>query len=94
MKTYATYILASRTKVLYIGVTSDLERRIYEHKHKLTEGFTTKYNVDRLVFFETTSDANAAITREKQLKGWTRAKKKALVETANPTWRDLSEDWY
>ena len=78
---------------MYIGVTNDLERRLYEHKHQLADGFTEKYNVHKLVYFETTSDIHAALEREKQLKRWKRAKKNALVETMNPVWRDLSEDW-
>jgi putative endonuclease len=80
--------------VLYIGVTNNLERRVYEHKKKLHKGFTQKYNVDRLVYFEETADVTAAIEREKQLKRWVRRRKAALVETMNPDWRDLAEDWY
>ncbi len=78
---------------MYIGVTSNLERRLYEHKQELVDGFTKKYHVHKLVYYEQTSDVRAAIAREKELKGWLRAKKNALVETMNPTWRDLSEDW-
>ena len=91
---YFVYILTNwNNKVMYIGVTNDLERRLYEHKHQLADGFTEKYNVHKLVYFETTSDIHAALEREKQLKRWKRAKKNALVETMNPVWRDLSEDW-
>jgi putative endonuclease len=79
--------------VLYIGVTSNLERRIVEHRQKLVPGFTEKYNVNKLVYFEQTNDAISAITREKQLKKWRREKKNALVDSVNPTWRDLSAEW-
>ncbi|MBS7261059.1 MAG: GIY-YIG nuclease family protein [Treponema sp.] len=75
---------------MYIGMTNDLTRRISEHKSGLIEGFTKKYHVHKLVYFESTEDVNNAIKREKQLKGWTRAKKNALVETVNPEWKDLS----
>jgi putative endonuclease len=85
--------MASRSRTLYTGVTNDLERRIYEHKQKLVPGFTAKYNIDRLVYFETTDDINAAIYREKQIKGWLRSKKLALIASVNPTWDDLSEAW-
>ena len=92
---YYVYILTNHlSTVLYIGVTSDLERRVFEHKKKLVAGFTSKYNLDRLVYFEDTEDVQAAIGREKQLKGWLRRRKAALVETMNPDWRDLSEGWY
>jgi putative endonuclease len=91
---YFVYILASKSRRLYVGVTNDLERRIYEHKQKLADGFTKMYKIDRLVHFEETSDALAAIEREKQIKGLLRAKKIALIESDNPTWEDLSEAWY
>ncbi len=92
--TYYVYILTNKSdRVMYIGVTSNLERRLYEHKQELVDGFTKKYHVHKLVYYEQTSDVRAAIAREKELKGWLRAKKNALVETMNPTWRDLSEDW-
>ncbi len=95
MNTYYVYILCNwNHKVLYIGVTNNLERRVYEHKNKLIEGFTSKYNVNKLVYFEDASDIKAAITREKQLKGWNREKKNNLIETMNPDWKDLSESWY
>jgi putative endonuclease len=94
MRYYYVYILTNwNGKVLYIGITSDLERRIYEHKNGLIKGFTSKYYVNRLVYFEQTTDVNAAITREKQLKGWTREKKNRLVESVNPEWKDLSLEW-
>jgi putative endonuclease len=79
--------------VLYIGVTNNLERRIYEHKESVLPSFTSKYNLGRLVYYEQTTDINAAIRREKQLKGWLRIKKVALIESMNPEWINLSEDW-
>jgi putative endonuclease len=91
---YFVYILASKSRRLYVGVTNDLERRIYEHKQKLADGFTKTYKIDRLVHFEETSDALAAIEREKQIKGLLRVKKIVLIESGNPTWEDLSEAWY
>lgn len=78
--------------VLYTGVTNNLERRVYEHKNKLTDGFTKKYNINKLVFFETTNDIKSAIAREKQIKGWLRIKKIKLIETANPEWNNLSNE--
>ena len=92
---YYVYILTNTyNTVLYIGVTNNLERRLYEHKNKLVDGFTKKYNLHKLVYFDTTTDVRSAIEREKQLKGWARAKKNALIESINPDWTDLSEDWY
>jgi putative endonuclease len=94
MSNYYIYVLTNKNhKVMYVGVTNDLMRRIQEHKQKKISGFTKKYNVDQLVYFEHTQDANAAVAREKQLKGWLRIKKNELVETMNPSWRDLSEEW-
>jgi putative endonuclease len=91
---YYVYILANwSNKVLYTGVTNDLERRVYEHKNKLIKGFTEKYNVNKLVYFDTTTDVRAAIEREKQIKGWTRHKKDDLVNSINPQWKDLSENF-
>lgn len=91
---YYVYILTNWTnKVLYTGVTNDLERRIYEHKNKLIKGFTEKYNINKLVYFDGTTDIKAAITREKQIKGWTRQKKNNLIESVNPQWKDLSENF-
>ncbi len=91
---YFVYILSNwDDSVLYIGVTGNLSRRLYEHQNGLVEGFTKKYNVHKLVYFENTNDVYSAISREKQLKGWARAKKNALISQMNPTWRDLSEDW-
>ena len=91
---YYVYVMTSRNRTLYIGVTSDLTRRVFEHKQQLTTGFTKKYKVSSLVFFETTSDVEVAIAREKQLKGWRRSKKVALIESTNPGWNDLSLGWY
>ena len=92
---YYVYIMANFTnKVLYIGVTNDLERRVFEHKNKLIKGFTQRYNVKKLVYFETTSNIDSAIEREKQLKGWIREKKDELIKSLNPKWTDLSSDWF
>jgi putative endonuclease len=92
-KIFCVYVLASqRNGTLYIGVTSDLIQRVWQHKTKLVPGFTTKYGVDKLVYFERTESAEAAIQREKQLKKWNRAWKLQLIETGNPDWRDLYED--
>jgi putative endonuclease len=91
---YYVYLLTNQNnKVMYIGVTNNLERRVYEHKMKLVPGFTEKYNVNKLVYFEETSDVRAAIAREKEIKKWRREKKNNLVIAANPEWRDLSEGW-
>ncbi|MHB1368336.1 MAG: GIY-YIG nuclease family protein [Eubacteriales bacterium] len=88
---YYVYILTNMdNKVLYIGVTSNILRRISEHKNNIHKGFTSKYNVYKLVYYEYTTDIIAAINREKQLKGWIRAKKIQLIENKNPDWRDLS----
>jgi putative endonuclease len=91
---YYVYIMASPSGALYTGMTNDLKRRVYQHKHKLIPGFTAKYNVTRLVHYEETSDVKSAIAREKQIKGWVRLKKIALIESENPEWQDLSEGWY
>ena len=89
-KQYYVYIMASkRDGMLNIGVTSDLIKRVYEHKHDLAEGFTNKYHIHNLVYFEITEDINSAISREKQLKKWNRDWKIALIEKNNPEWRDL-----
>jgi putative endonuclease len=92
---YYTYILASQKNgTLYIGVTNDLERRILEHKQKINEGFTSKYDVNMLVYFESFQYINDAILREKRLKKWNRQWKINLIEEENKDWKDLSEDWY
>ena len=90
---YFVYMLANVTgTVVYTGVTNDLIRRVYEHKHHLAKGsFTAQYNVEKLVYFEVTSDVTAAIEREKQIKGWNRKRKNKLVESKNPNWNDLYE---
>ena len=87
------YVMSNRTHVLYVGMTNDLMRRVFEHKHKLVSGFTARYSLDRLVYFEETTDVQEAIAREKQLKGWLRTKKITLIESANPRWQDLSRSW-
>jgi len=91
---YFTYIVASQSLTLYIGMTGNLMKRVFEHKRKLYEGFSATYHCNRLVWFERFVDPGNAIAREKQLKGWTRAKKIALIKRTNPTWIDLSETWY
>src|SRR3954468_3878524 len=93
-KQYFVYIMTNDYRTLYIGVTNNLERRVYQHKHKLVEGFTAKYNLTKLVYYASTNDVREAIAREKQWKGWTRAKKIALIEEMNPIWEDLSSGWY
>ena len=91
---YYVYILSNwDDSVLYIGVTNDLTRRLYEHRSHLADGFTARYNVHKLVYFEYTNDVRSAIDREKQLKGWRRDKKNALISKANPEWIDLSKTW-
>ncbi len=89
MKQYCVYILSSKSKVLYVGVTSNLKKRIWEHKNKCADGFTKKYHVDQLVYFEQTEDVLSAISREKQIKKWRREKKIFLIEKMNPDWIDL-----
>ncbi len=93
MADYYVYIMTNKSRTLHTGVTNDLSRRVYEHKHKLVSGFTARYNLTRLAYYETTSDVGAAIAREKQIKGWLRRKKTTLVETVNPEWKDLSAEW-
>lgn len=88
------YIMANRRHNIYAGVTGDLVRRVYQHKNKLTEGHASKYNMRMPVYYETTSDVLSAISREKQLKGWSRRKKDPLIATMNPRWVDLSMEWY
>jgi putative endonuclease len=90
MKNYYIYILTNKSKILYIGVTNNLNRRVYEHKNKLIEGFTKKYNLDELVYFEVFNNIEDAIRREKQLKNWHRQWKMNLVESVNKEWKDLS----
>jgi len=91
---YYVYLLTNwNHRVLYTGVTNDLERRLYEHKHELVDGFTKRYHVHKLVYFETTTDVRAAIEREKQIKSWSREAKNKLIYENNPDWNDLSENW-
>jgi len=93
MNNYFVYILSNKKRgTIYIGVTNNLERRLYEHKNGLIDGFTKKYNIKTLVYFETTSDIHSAIEREKKLKKWNRAWKIALIEKANPEWEDLYKE--
>jgi putative endonuclease len=93
-KEYYIYIMTNKSRTLYTGVTNNLMRRVDEHKNKLTKGFTSKYNIQFLVYYEMTTDVHAAIAREKQIKGWLRAKKIALIDSMNPQWKDLSEEWF
>ena len=93
MRQYYVYIMTNRSGTLYAGVTSDLMRRVYEHKNGLIPGFTRKYRITRLLYYESTPDVQSAIARERQIKGWRRSKKIALVESMNPDWNDLSDEW-
>jgi putative endonuclease len=86
--------MASQTQRLYVGVTNNLQRRVSEHRNDLVDGFTSKYKMHRLVFFESTTDIRAAIAREKQIKGWLRRRKIELIEGQNPQWHDLAEEWF
>ena len=92
MKQYSVYIMTNESRTLYIGVTNDLARRMQEHKQKLVPGFTSKYNIAQLVWYENFGRPSDAIAREKQLKGWRREKKLALIRSLNPSWQDLSRD--
>ena len=93
-KTYYVYILASRSRTLYVGVTRDLKRRVWQHKEGEAESFTRRYHIDRLVYFAVFGDVRGAIAREKQIKGWVREKKVKLISVENPDWHDLSDGWY
>jgi putative endonuclease len=86
--------MTNKSRTLYTGVTNDLERRVYEHKHKLVPGFTSKYNITMLAWYETFANVQEAIEGEKRIKGWLRSKKIALIESKNPRWEDLSDGWY
>ena len=94
MKHHYLYIMSNVAQTLYIGVTNDLERRVYEHKHRLVPGFTSKYGLTQLVYFAEFTDVREAIRREKQLKGWKRERKIGLIVGLNPEWRDLAADWF
>ena len=94
MKVYYVYFMSNESKMLYAGVTGNLQHRVAQHKKKLIHGFTAQYNLFKLVYSEEFSDVREAIAREKQVKGWLRSRKVALVESENPTWNDLAADWY
>ncbi|MBL7139616.1 MAG: GIY-YIG nuclease family protein [Planctomycetes bacterium] len=94
MKQYFVYMMTNLSGTLYTGVTGNLRRRVYEHKCKVKPGFTAQYNINRLVYYEYTTDVLSAIEREKEIKGWKRAKKIQLVEAANRNWKDLAADWF
>ena len=94
MRTFYVYIMTNNSRTLYVGMTNDLERRVFEHKTKQVPGFTSKYNITRLVYYEETNDPMIAINREKEIKGWLRAKKIALFAKSNPNWQDLAADWF
>ncbi len=93
-KQFYVYILVNKTGTLYSGITNDLLRRVSEHKRGKVAGFTKRYNVNRLIYYEETNNVQDALNREKQIKGWTRKKKLDLVRTTNPTFKDLSIDWF
>ena len=93
MSDYYLYIMTNNSGTLYAGVTNNLERRVYEHKHGIHDGFTKRYKLTRLVYYESTPDVLVAIQREKEIKGWVRRKKIALIASMNPYWTDLSEPW-
>ncbi len=94
VREFYIYIMASQSGTLYIGVTNNVKQRVYQHKEHLVGGFTDKYNIDKLLYVETTSDPLSAIRREKQLKRWRREKKISLINSQNPDWNDLAADWY
>jgi len=93
MPQYYVYILSSFTRTLYVGVTNNLQRRLYEHQQKQVPGFTAKYNVNRLVHYEVFTQVRDALAREKQIKSWSRRRKEQLIESTNPQWEDLSAAW-
>jgi len=86
--------MTNKSKTLYVGITNNIKKRVYGHKNKLVPGFTKKYNITRLIYFETFADVYSAIVREKTIKGWLRKKKVELITKTNPDWKDLSRDWY
>ncbi|HTA56869.1 MAG TPA: GIY-YIG nuclease family protein [Candidatus Baltobacteraceae bacterium] len=91
---YFVYFMSNESKMLYVGVSNDLMKRVFQHKSKRIPGFTQKYNLYKLVYFEQFGDIRAAIAREKEIKGWLRSKKVALIVTENPHWKDLAESWF
>ena len=93
MNAYYVYIVANRARTLYTGLTNNLPRRVHEHKHMVCDAFTRRYLIDRLVYYEATNDVETAIRREKQIKSWVRRRKTALIESVNPDWKDLSDDF-
>ena len=93
MREYYVYIMTNKSRTLYVGVTNDLERRVCEHKSKSLPGFTRKYNITQLVWYQTFERIDEAIETEKRIKSWLRSKKVALIESVNPSWRDLSDGW-
>jgi putative endonuclease len=93
-KTYCVYIMGSLSGTLYIGMTGNLHKRVFEHKFHRIDGFTDRYDVERLLYWESFGEVARAINREKQLKGWRRSKKIVLIESLNPHWLDLARDWY
>ena len=94
MSQYCVYLMASYRGTLYTGVTNDLTRRVYERRLKVVDGFTKRYNISKLVYYEDTDDVESGIAREKQIKGWRRSKKVELIEAENPKWRDLAMHWF
>jgi putative endonuclease len=93
-RTYFVYILSSRSRNLYVGITGDLIRRMWEHHTHVVAGHTARYRINRLAYFEIVSDPASAIAREKQIKGWLRSRKIRLIERSNPTWENLAEGWF
>lgn len=94
MQEYYVYIMSNQSRTLYTGVTSDLEQRVFQHKKKLFDGYTKKYNLTMLVWYDRFSDINQAIESEKMIKGWRRSKKISLIEEQNPRWEDLADGWF
>lgn len=94
MSEYYVYIMTNKSRTLYTGITNNLRKRVFEHKNKSIKGFTSKYNIAILVFYEYSMDVNAAIRKEKQIKGWKRQKKIDLIQSQNPNWNDLSDGWF
>ncbi len=94
MRKYYVYIMTNKSRTLYTGMTNDLERRVYQHKNRLIQGFTYKYNITRLVWYDDFDDVEQAVEGEKKIKGWLRSKKIALIESTNPEWKDLARDWF